>query len=51
MLAQVITAPGFRPGAEIGIDHHLRAINESLGLEGDDALPYHAAGSEVPIVR
>ena len=41
VLAQVITVPGFRPGAEIGVDRHLAAINRNLGLAGDDALPYH----------
>lgn len=51
VLAQVITAPGFRPGAEIGLDHHLRAIDERLGLEGEDALPYHAAASEAAVVK
>jgi len=47
----VITVPGFVPGAEIGLDHHLRAINERLGLVGAEALPLHAAGAERPIVR
>lgn len=51
VLAQVITVPGFRPGAEIGVDHHLRAINERLGLEGDDALPYNVEASTGPVVR
>ena len=51
VLAQVITTPGFRPGAEIGVDHHLKAINEHLGLEGPEALPYHAAASDEPLVR
>ena len=51
VLAQVITTPGFRPGAEIGVDHHLRAINESLGLTGDRALPFHLQGSQGPVVR
>ncbi|MCA8978202.1 MAG: hypothetical protein KDC98_25970 [Planctomycetes bacterium] len=51
VLAQVISVPGFVPGSEIGIDHHLRAINERLGLSGDEALPLHAAGAERPIVR
>jgi hypothetical protein len=51
VLAQVITVPGFVPGKEIGIDHHLRAINQDLGLEGDDALPLHAPGAERAIVR
>lgn len=51
VLAQVITTPGFVPGAEIGVDHHLRAIDERLGLEGDDALPYNAEASAGPVVR
>lgn len=45
VLAHVIAIPGFIPGAEIGVDHQLRAINEQLGLSGDDALPYHEAAS------
>ncbi|KAA3611491.1 MAG: DUF1080 domain-containing protein [Planctomycetota bacterium] len=51
VLAQVITVPGFKPGAEIGVDHHLRAIQERLKLEGEQALPFHEAGSLEPIVR
>jgi oxalate decarboxylase/phosphoglucose isomerase-like protein (cupin superfamily) len=51
VLAQVITVPGFVPGVEIGIDHHLRAINERLGLEGGSALPLHEAGARGPVVR
>jgi hypothetical protein len=51
VVAQVVTVPGFVPGAEIGIDHHLRAINERLGLAGAQALPLHAAGAAQPIVR
>ncbi len=51
VLAQVITVPGFRPGAEIGVDHHLRAINERLKLQGDAALPYRAASSEGAVVK
>ncbi|MCZ6598667.1 MAG: hypothetical protein O7B99_13595 [Planctomycetota bacterium] len=51
VLAQVITVPGFRPGAEIGLDHHLLAINAKLGLEGDDALPYNVEASAGPIIR
>ena len=42
VLAQVVAIPGFRPGAVIGIDPHLRAINERLGLAGGAALPYGA---------
>lgn len=51
VLAQVITVPGFRPGAEIGVDHHLRAINENLSLLGDEALPYNKAASTNAIVK
>jgi len=51
VLAQVITAPGFVPGAEIGVDHHLRAIDERLGLEGEAALPYHEAASLDAVVK
>ena len=51
VLAQVITVPGFRPGTEIGVDHHLLAINERLGLEGDDALPYNIEASTEAVVR
>ena len=51
VLAQVITVPGFRPGAEIGVDHHLLAINQQLGLEGEDALPYNVEASTQRIVR
>jgi len=51
VLTQVITVPGFVPGAEIGLDHHLNAINERLGLTGDAALPLHAAGAKTAIVR
>ena len=51
VLAQVITVPGFRPGAEIGVDHHLRSINERLGLTGDEALPFRAQSSTSAIVK
>lgn len=51
VLAQVITVPGFRPGTEIGVDHHLLAINERLGLEGEDALPYNVEASTEAVVR
>lgn len=51
ILAHVITVPGFVPGAEIGIDHHLRAVNENLGLEGADALPLHHPAAHGPVVR
>lgn len=51
VLAQVITVPGFRPKAEIGVDHHLRAINERLGLSGSGSLPYHVAASHEAVVK
>ena len=51
VLAQIITAPGFRPGAEIGVDHHLRAINGRLGLTGEDALPYREASASRAVVK
>jgi len=51
VLAQVITTPGFRPGAEVGVDHHLRAINQALDLTGDQALPFHRAASTAPVIR
>jgi hypothetical protein len=50
-LVMVITVPGFVPGAEIGLDHHLRAINERLGLEGENALPLNGAASIGPVKR
>ena len=51
VLAQVITIPGFIPGSEIGVDHYLKAINESLNLDKDHALPFHADGADSPIVK
>jgi len=51
VLAQVITVPGFIPGWEIGLDHHLKKINELLGLEGEEALPYNLEASTKAIVK
>lgn len=51
VLAQVITVPGFIPGSEIGVDHHLRKINERLGLEGHMAIPYNREASHTAIVK
>ena len=51
VLAHVVTIPGFVPAREIGVDHHLRAIDERLGLVGDEALPYHVAASRAPMVK
>jgi hypothetical protein len=50
-LVQVISVPGFVPNAEIGLDHHLRSINERLGLEPEQALPLHAAASTQAVVK
>lgn len=49
-LVQVITVPGFVPGAEIGVDHHLRRIGERLGLAPEE-LPYHEPASHAPVIR
>lgn len=51
VLAHVVTIPGFVPAREIGLDHHLRAIGERLGLVGDEALPYQLAASSGPVVK
>ncbi len=51
ILTQVITIPGFIPGSEIGVDHHLRAINERLGLDEDDELPYNEEHSHEAVIR
>ena len=51
VVAQVITVPGFIPGNEIGVDHHLRRINERLELPDDEALPYNLEASEGPVIR
>jgi hypothetical protein len=51
VLTQVITAPGFLPGAEIGVDHHLRSINERLELKGRRALPFNAEASVAKVVK
>ncbi len=51
VLAQVITIPGFVPEAEIGVDYHLRRINEKLGLSGKDALPFHHDASHEVVIK
>ena len=51
VLAQVITVPGFIPGSEIGVDHHIRAINERLNICDSEALPYQVESSLEPIIR
>ena len=49
VLAQVITVPGFIPGSEIGVDHHLRQINDRL--KGEVDLPYNEDASHTVIVK
>lgn len=51
VLAQVITVPGFIPGSEIGVDHHLREINEKLNLSGERSIPYNQEASEFAVVK
>ncbi len=51
VLAQVITVPGFIPGAELGVDHHLKKINERLQLTGKEALPYHVEAADTVMVK
>jgi len=51
VLAQVITVPGFIPGAEIGVDHHLLRINKQLDLSGRNALLYNKEASTKVIVK
>lgn len=51
VLAQVITVPGFIPGSEVGVDHHLKALNERLELVGKDRLPYNLIASKGAVVK
>ena len=51
VLAQVITVPGFIPGAEIGVDHHLKKINEKFSLVADDSLPYYALAADTVLIK
>jgi hypothetical protein len=50
-VVQVISVPGFVPNAEIGLDHHLSAINRQLGLAGEAALPLHAEAARTAVVK
>lgn len=50
-LVQVISVPGFVPKSEIGVDHHLWAINKKLGLKGDDAIPFHLVAARTKVVK
>lgn len=51
VLTQVITVPGFVPTAEIGVDYHLKKINERYQLSGADSLPYHAGATERIVIK
>lgn len=50
-LVQVISVPGFVPRREIGVDHHLWAINVALGLQGDARLPFHLVAARTAVVK
>lgn len=49
VLTQVITVPGFRPGAEIGVDHFLARLNRRFPERAP--LPLHAKGADAPMVK
>lgn len=51
VLAQVITVPGFVPGSEIGVDHHLKKINDILSLKGKQALPFNQSASTKAVIK
>lgn len=51
VLAQVITVPGFVPGGEIGVDHHLKNMNYRFGLNAKKALPYHKEASDKAVIK
>ena len=51
VLAHVITVPGFVPGSEIGLDHHLRALDERLPGGSAARVPFHAAASDGPVIK
>lgn len=50
-VVHVLAVPGFRPGGEVGLDHVLRQLNEVHGLEGEQALPLHAAAANEAVVK
>lgn len=50
-LVQVIAVPGFLPLAEIGVDHHLWAIDRRLGLTGEAAIPFHRVGARTSVEK
>lgn len=50
-LVKVISVPGIVPRSEIGVDHHLWAINKQLGLTGARALPFHLVAARTQVVK
>ena len=48
-VVQVITTPGFIPGAEISVDKNLAAINKQFGLKGNETLPIHLGSTFVQV--
>lgn len=50
-VVQVISVPGFVPGTEIGLDHHLWAINRELQLTGDAEIPFHLVAARTAVRR
>ena len=51
VLAQVITIPGFIPGAEIGVDYHLNQINQRFGLTQPDLLPFNPDAADTILIK
>ena len=51
VLAQVITIPGFVPMAEIGVDHHIKKINQKFDLTGSDSLAYNLAAGDKAVIK
>ena len=47
----MISVPGFVPQREIGLDHHLWAINVALDLQGDARLPFHLVAARTAVVK
>jgi hypothetical protein len=39
------------PKSEVGVDHHLWAINKALGLRGNDAIPFHMVAARSKVVK
>ncbi len=50
-LVQVISVPGFVPNTEIGVDHHLLAINRQLQLQGDERLPINVVAARTAVKK